>query len=401
MQPRNLWMMSYSSEVKSTFSVLLNSLLHYEPIGKRKVTQTAVSQADIPTNRLGLPETIWWKDESLFFLDQTQLPLTVIGERQDSIEQVFASIQALKVRGAPAIGVAGAYGLLVGIQADQEKPLAEFLDLVDARVNWLGEARPTAVNLKWALNRLVSFAKGQDVSNSADLYARMFDEAVRIHTEDRELCRSIGMHGSELIQSGHGILTHCNAGSLATSEYGTATSPMYVAHQNEVRFRVYADETRPLLQGARLTSWELQQAGIDVTLITDNMAAHMMSSGAIDLVIVGTDRVAANGDVANKIGTLGLAILAAHFEIPFYVALPYSTIDFSMADGKGIPIEERNADEVTHFGIRQTGPDNIQVRNPAFDVTPHELVSGLITERGVIHPPFDDNLRQLFASSHS
>ena len=359
---------------------------------------TTVPKHDIPKNRLGLPETIWWTAGELFILDQTQLPLTVVGERQDTIEQVFASIKSLKVRGAPAIGIAGAYGLLVGLRADRELPFADFLTSLETKAAWLGEARPTAVNLTWALGRMVSFAREQAARSSSELYDLLVGEAIRIHDEDRQLCQSIGTHGAELIQAGSGILTHCNAGSVATAEFGTATSPMYVAHQSGVPFRVYADETRPLLQGARLTSWELQQAGIDVTLLTDNMAAHIMSQGLIDLVIVGSDRVAANGDVANKIGTLGVAILARHFGIPFYVALPYSTIDLSMPSGAGIPIEERDAEEVTHFGARRTGPQGIQVRNPAFDVTPHELVAGLITERGIIRPPYAENLRAEYAA---
>jgi methylthioribose-1-phosphate isomerase len=349
-------------------------------------------EVSIPKNSLNLPETIWWKNGELFLLDQTQLPLAVVGEKQENIQQVSDSIKALKVRGAPAIGVAGAYGLLVGIKGDRELPPEEFMKRIETQAAWLGEARPTAVNLKWGLKRMVDFAKRQTAANSRELYEKLEGEAITIHNEDRELCRMIGVHGAALIKPGNGILTHCNAGSLATSEYGTATSPMYVAHKNQVPFRVYADETRPLLQGARLTSWELQQAGIDATLITDNMAAHIMSKGLIDLVIVGTDRTAANGDVANKIGTLGVAILAKHFNIPFYVALPYSTIDFNMPDGTGIPIEERDPVEVTHFGSRRTAPENIQVRSPAFDVTPHELVAGLITERGIIRPPFKENL---------
>ncbi len=351
----------------------------------------------IPQNRLNLPETLWWEEGDLYLLDQTQLPLNVVGELQTSLEHVSDSIKALKVRGAPAIGVAGAYGLLVGLKEDRKLGLDDFLKQVHSKAEWLGEARPTAVNLKWALKRMVEFANQQSTTESGELYDLMLSEAKRIHEEDRELCRMIGVHGAELIQPGQGVLTHCNAGSLATSEFGTATSPMYVAHQNQVPFKVYADETRPLLQGARLTSWELQQAGIDVTLITDNMAAHIMSQGLIDVVITGTDRVAANGDVANKIGTLGVAILAKHFGIPYYVALPYSTIDFNMEEGHGIPIEERAWEEVTHFGERRTAPEDIQVRSPAFDVTPHELVAGLITEKGLILPPFKENLQKLYS----
>ena len=357
-----------------------------------------MSDTSIPKNSLNLPETIWWEDGDLFLLDQTQLPLAIVGEKQETIEQVSESIKALKVRGAPAIGVAGAYGLLVGIKGDLGLPVDDFMARVESQAAWLGEARPTAVNLKWGLRRMVDFAKQQTVANSQELYDLLLEEAIRIHEEDRELCRMIGVHGAELIKPGYGILTHCNAGSLATSEYGTATSPMYVAHRNEVPFRVYADETRPLLQGARLTSWELQQGGIDVTLITDNMAAHIMSQGLIDIVITGTDRTASNGDVANKIGTLGVAILAKHFGIPFYVALPYSTIDFDMPEGGGIPIEERDPEEVTNFGARRTAPEGIKVRSPAFDVTPNELVAGLITERGIIKPPFKENLSKEYAT---
>ena len=256
---------------------------------------------------------------------------------QETIEQVFDSIKALKVRGARRDRRRRCVRTVGRHEADRELPHREFIARLESQAKWLGEARPTAVNLKWALGRMTNFAREQSVTNSNTLYDLLVAEAIRIHDEDRELCRSIGVHGAELIEPGSGVLTHCNAGSLATAEFGTATSPMYLAHQNGVPFRVYADETRPLLQGARLTSWELQHAGIDVTLLTDNMAAHIMSQGLIDLIIVGTDRVAANGDVANKIGTLGLAILAKHFEIPLYVALPYSTIDFDMPEGAESP----------------------------------------------------------------
>jgi methylthioribose-1-phosphate isomerase len=241
-------------------------------------------------------------------------------------------------------------------------------------------------------------AKHPECSSQA-LYQALVTEAKMIHSEDRHLCDKIGENGAGLIKEGMGVLTHCNAGALATSGIGTATAPMYTADTQGVKFRIYADETRPLLQGARLTSWELQKSGLDVTLITDNMAAHMMSKGLIDLVIVGTDRVAANGDVANKIGTLNVAILAKYYGIPFYVAFPFSTIDLNTPTGEGIEIEEREAAEVTHFGERQVAPDNIQVRSPAFDITPHELVSGFITEKALIKPPF--NLAEQFADCFS
>ena len=345
---------------------------------------------------LNLPETIRWQDGDLYLLDQTRLPLATVIEKQETVEQVWQSIKQLKVRGAPAIGVAGAYGLVLSVTEQTHLPYNTFLQELERQAAYLDSARPTAVNLKWALTRIVN--KARELSDLAvpEIYRSLVEEAVQIHDEDRRLCRQIGEHGLALIKPNTGILTHCNAGSLATAELGTALAPMYLAHEQGIPFRVYADETRPLLQGSRLTSWELQQAGIDVTLICDNMAAHMMSQGLIDLVIVGTDRVAANGDVANKIGTLGVAILAHYFNLPFYVACPYSTIDFDTPDGKSIVIEERGEEEVTHWGDRRTAPQNIQYRNPAFDITPHTLVTGLITDKGIIQPPYGQNLKRLY-----
>ena len=341
-----------------------------------------------------LPQTIRWNAGALYLLDQTKLPLEVIEEKQESVEQVWESIKQLKVRGAPAIGVAGAYGLLVALREKTVINKIDFMQEVENKVAYLDSARPTAVNLKWALNRMLKIAKTFSGNDSKELYKQLEEEAIRIHEEDVQLCLKMGVNGVSLIKEGMGILTHCNAGALATTGIGTATSPMYLAHQNGVQFRVYANETRPLLQGARLTSWELNKSGLDVTLLTDNMAAHIMSQGLIDLVITGTDRVAANGDVANKIGTHGIAILAKHFGIPFYVACPYSTIDMNTAEGKDIVIEERAPEEITHFALRRTAPEEIKVRNPAFDVTPNELVTGLITEKGIIRAPFSENLRK-------
>ena len=239
------------------------------------------------------------------------------------------------------------------------------------------------------------------MNTAKEMYEALKAEAVEIDMEDKELCMKMGEHGAPLVKKGMGLLTHCNAGSLATAGIGTATAPMYVAHEAGVDFRVYADETRPLLQGARLTSWELKEAGIDTTLITDNMAGHMMSKGLIDMVIVGTDRVAANGDVANKIGTMSVAILAKHFNIPFYVCCPSSTIDMSTPTGDLIEIEEREAYEVTSFGEKDTAPKNMQVRNPAFDVTPNAFVTGLITEKGIVSAPYKENLEKLFPDHQS
>ncbi len=346
----------------------------------------------------GRPKAVRWENDELYLLDQTRLPVEVVIERQDTVEQVWNSIKQLKVRGAPAIGVAGAYGLVVAMLHERVSGRDAFLAALEQHACYLDSSRPTAVNLRWALERVVNTAKRSDAASAPSLLKVITDEAVAIHREDEELCRLIGEHGVDLISEGAGLLTHCNAGRLATSEYGTATAPMYLAHKRGVRFRIYADETRPLLQGARLTSWELQQAGLDVTLIADTMTAYVMDAGLIDLVIVGTDRVAANGDVANKIGTLGVAILARHFGIPFYVALPFSTIDFNTPTGAEIVIEERDPDEVRSFGRRPTAPPDVKVRNPAFDVTPHHLVSGFITDRGMVGPPFAENLRKLYVT---
>ena len=345
-----------------------------------------------------LPHSIEWKAGALYLLDQTRLPLETVVEKQDSLEQVWDSIKQLKVRGAPAIGIAGAYGLVIGLRKKTHLSAADFLIEVERQAHYLDTARPTAVNLHWALMRLVNQAKAI-AGSPTEILAALEQAAIQIHDEDRQLCRAIGTHGVTLIQPGMGVLTHCNAGALATSELGTALSPLYLAHEQGIPFRVYADETRPLLQGARLTSWELQQHGIDVTLICDSMAAHLMSQGIIDMVIVGTDRVAANGDVANKIGTLSVAIAAQYFEIPFYVACPYSTIDFETASGQTIVIEERGEAEVTHFGDRRTAPQAMKVRNPAFDVTPNHLVTGLITERGILRPPYGASLKANYAQA--
>ncbi|MDA3951717.1 MAG: S-methyl-5-thioribose-1-phosphate isomerase [Spirochaeta sp.] len=341
-------------------------------------------------------KSIEWTDGKLSLLDQTQLPVDVTVEEQTSVEQVWDSIKKLKVRGAPAIGVAGAYGLVVAMRDKTTLDAGAFMDELQRNADYLDSSRPTAVNLSWALKRVVAAARESGAATGGALLDVVRETAEAIHQEDIELCRKIGEYGVPLIQDGMGVLTHCNAGRLATSEYGTATAPMYLAHQNGVRFSVYSDESRPLLQGSRLTAWELKEAGIDVYTITDNMAAFVMQQGLIDLVIVGTDRVAANGDVANKIGTMGVAILAKHFGIPFYVASPFSTIDLATPTGSDIVIEERGEDEVTHFGLRRTAPEGIKVRNPAFDVTPNELVTAIITDRGIIKAPYTENLKKVF-----
>jgi methylthioribose-1-phosphate isomerase len=345
-----------------------------------------------------LPPTIEWRDGDLLLLDQTRLPHEIVVENVADGQAVWRAIRELRVRGAPAIGVAAAYGLCIAMRDSTALPLAEFRAALEHHADWLETARPTAVNLSWGIRRMLRHSRDVDAHDAATLYAALIDEAKRIHEEDVALCAGIGEHGMPLIHEGSGVLTHCNAGALATTGSGTATAPIYAAHRAGRAFKVYADETRPLLQGARLTAFELQQAGVDVTLIMDSAAASVMSQGLVDLVIVGTDRVAANGDFANKIGTLGIAIAASHFGIPFYVACPSSTLDLETPGGSRIEIEERDADEITHLAGRRIAPDAMKARNPAFDVTPHALVTGFITERGIVKPPFDRTLGSFFAA---
>lgn len=342
-----------------------------------------------------LPDTVRWENDTFYIIDQTKLPNEYSEIPLRTREAVYEAIKALKVRGAPAIGIAGAYGLCVCAHAHMEKPHSSFMAELKQDANYLNSSRPTAVNLSWAIKRVMKKVYACGETAPSKIYAKMVEEAVKIHKEDIAICEGIGRHGKSLITKDCGVLTHCNAGSLATSRLGTATAPMYTAAADGVKFRIYADETRPLCQGSRLTAWELQKAGLDVTLICDNMAASMMAKGKIDLVIVGTDRVAANGDVANKIGTLGVAILAKHFGIPFYVACPSSTFDPGTEKGDDIVIEQRGADEVCHFGEKRTAPRDIKVENPAFDVTPHGLVTGIITEKGIITAPYITNLKKL------
>ncbi|HEY1608242.1 MAG TPA: S-methyl-5-thioribose-1-phosphate isomerase [Paraburkholderia sp.] len=344
-----------------------------------------------------LPPTIAWRDDTLYLLDQTRLPHACNVEAATTADAVWRAIHELRVRGAPAIGVAAAYGLCVAMQPERGLARDVFAARIAQQAAYLDSARPTAVNLRWALNRMLDAAKRSIAPDTATLYAELVEEAQRIHREDEALCEGIGEFGRSLIREGAGVLTHCNAGALATTGIGTATAPLYRAHRDGIAFRVYADETRPLLQGARLTAYELHRAGLDVTLIADGMAASMMAQGLVELVIVGTDRVAANGDFANKIGTLGVAIAARYFGIPFYVACPSSTLDLGTARGADIVIEERRGDEVTHHGGRPMAPAGVRVRNPAFDVTPHELVTGFVTELGIVRTPFDANFAARFA----
>jgi methylthioribose-1-phosphate isomerase len=368
-----------------------------ETSGQDNILQSGelmVSPAPLET----LPATLAWQEEVLYLLDQTRLPQAVVVERVADVEDVWRWIHELRVRGAPAIGVAAAYGLCVAMQPLRHLSSGDFQSQLMQQASFLDSARPTAVNLSWSLKRMLAAAHRSAAQAPDAIYQVLVDEARKIHAEDRALCAGIGAHGVSLITPGCGVLTHCNAGALATTGMGTATAPIYMAHQQGICFRIFADETRPLLQGSRLTAFELQRAGVDVTLITDSMAASIMSQGLVDLVIVGTDRVAANGDFANKIGTLSVAIAARYFGIPFYVACPSSTLDLLTANGSDIVIEEREDHEVTHVAGQPTAPVDIKVRNPAFDVTPHDLVTGFITERGIVKSPFDKNFAALFSS---
>jgi methylthioribose-1-phosphate isomerase len=341
-------------------------------------------------------QSVIWAGDRLDLLDQRLLPEEVTYLPLVSAQDVWEAIRHLKVRGAPAIGIAAAYGVVLGSRDNDSKD--KWLQSVNEAAEYLATSRPTAVNLFWALDRMKQRAADLSAGQLKlpELKEALLREAIAIQSEDEETCRLIGEHALTLFKEGMGVLTHCNAGGLATAKYGTALAPFYLAEEQGIKLRVFADETRPVLQGARLTAFELQQAGVDVTLICDNMAGLVMNKGWIDAVIVGTDRVAANGDVANKIGTYSVAVLAKAHNIPFYVACPLSTIDLNTPSGDLIPIEERNAEEITEGFGKRTAPQGIKVFNPAFDVTPNEYVTAIITEKGIIRPPFNVNLRELF-----
>lgn len=344
---------------------------------------------------ISLPKAVEYKDKKMFILDQVKLPIEVSVVELNNHEEVWHAINKLMVRGAPAIGIAGAFGLLISLKNYLNLSPSEFKAKVVELSTYINSSRPTAVNLSWSLGRMSRKAATCFNDTTGEIFKILEEEAINIYNEEIESCKKIGEYGSILIKSNDCILTHCNAGALAVSEYGTALSPLYHAFDKGRQFKVYADETRPLLQGARLTAWELSQVGIDVTLICDNMAAYAMSKGLINMVIVGCDRVAANGDTANKIGTLSTAILAKHYNIPFYVACPYSTYDINTLTGDDIIIEERKSNEVTSFMGVKSAPDNINVLNPAFDVTPANLITAFITDKGIIKPPFDVNMQDV------
>jgi len=350
----------------------------------------------------GVVRSVMLDDEgggALVLLDQTLLP----GEKKflclTRIEDIWEAIYQLRVRGAPAIGIAAAYGVYLAAKwsgaATYDGLLADFLKAKE----YLASSRPTAVNLFWALDRMERRIRREAGSPADRVREALRDEAERIRAEDEDVCRRIGEHALSLLKPGMGLLTHCNAGTIATAKYGTALAPIYLGQERGYGFRVFADETRPLLQGARLTVWELMEAGVDVTLICDNMASIVMKEGKIDAVLVGCDRVARNGDTANKIGTSGVAILAKHYGIPFYVHAPLSTIDLNCRTGDDIHIELRPAEEVTSkWYEKPMAPEGAKVYNPAFDVTDHELITAIITEKGIAYPPYEESIPRLFES---
>ncbi|MEG1802615.1 MAG: S-methyl-5-thioribose-1-phosphate isomerase [Lachnospiraceae bacterium] len=333
---------------------------------------------------------------ALQLIDQTKLPTETCILYLSELAEIREAIYRLKVRGAPAIGVAAAIGIYLAADRFRESDYAEFYRQFKKDKEYLNASRPTAVNLSWALARMEGIVICNAEKSVADIKEALHMEAKKIWKEDIEVCKKIGEYGLELLKPGDGILTHCNAGSLATVTYGTATAPMYLGHEQGYAFRIFADETRPLLQGARLTAYELQEAGMDVTLICDNMSGSVMRNGWVNAVLVGCDRVAANGDTANKIGTAMVALAAKRYGIPFYVCAPSSTIDFTTATGKEIVIEQRSPEEVTNMWYEKPmAPEGVKVYNPCFDITDADLISGIITEYGTIVPPFQENLKKL------
>jgi len=340
--------------------------------------------------------TIEWKNDSVYLIDQTLLPGKVLKRRIQTTPEMADAIRSMQIRGAPAIGIAAAFGIYLGARTAETSSPEDFLDVVYSAASLLRKTRPTAVNLFWALDRMEQKARSVVNLDPQDRLEELLQEAQNIMEEDRQMCRAIGKNGLSLIKEKTvTFLTHCNAGALATADYGTALGIVYAAQEAGKTVHVFSDETRPQLQGSRLTAWELQQAGIEVTVICDNMAAFVMKQKKIDYIVVGADRIARNGDVANKIGTYNLAVLAEKHKIPFIVAAPSSTFDLSIENGSQIPIEERNRDEVIRrFGVL-TAPENVAVYNPAFDVTENQLITAIVTEKGVLWPPFGETIKRL------
>ena len=337
---------------------------------------------------------------SVVILDQTQLPNRQVYLSLDSAEAIYRAIKTLAVRGAPAIGICAGYGMYVLAQQETTEDYAAFRAALESVGAYLISSRPTAVNLSWAVNRMLRIVSGNAGKSVGEIRELLRKECIAIHDEDIRMCFRVSEYGLSLVKPNDGILTHCNAGPLATSKYGTAIGPILLGKERGIDFHVYADETRPLLQGARLTAYELQRAGVDVTLICDNMASIVMKNGWVQACFVGCDRIAANGDFANKIGTSGVAVLAKHYGIPLYSLGPTSTIDMNCPTGADIRIEERDPDEIKTMWYREPmALPEVKCYNPAFDVTDHELLTAIVTDRGIVYPPFDVNLRKLFAEN--
>jgi methylthioribose-1-phosphate isomerase len=339
--------------------------------------------------------TLEWAESGVRFLDQTKLPTEETYVTCKTYAQVADVIRNMVVRGAPAIGVAAAMGIALGVKNSKAQSVGELKPEFDQICDVLGQTRPTAVNLFWAIRRMREKFETLRVRPLPQIKQALIEEAQRMHAEDIAANQAMGRHGATLMPATGGVLTHCNAGALATCGYGTALGVIRAAVEQGKRIHVYADETRPFLQGARLTAWELLKDGIPTTVISDSMAGAMMKQGKINAIVVGADRIAANGDVANKIGTYTLAVLAKEHAIPFYVAAPFSTVDLETPDGDGIPIEQRDSKEVTHIAERQIVPTGVKVENPAFDVTPSKYVTAIVTERGIARAPYEDSLRRL------
>lgn len=341
--------------------------------------------------------TLKWEDDHLILLDQTLLPDEIKYVSCKTIEDIYFGIKEMQVRGAPAIGITAAYGMLIAANKAPCASKEEFFDYMVSAGEYLKTSRPTAVNLMWAVDRMIDKAKAVSELSIEKIKDELKEEAFAIHEEDRQINRKIGDNLLSLLKDGDTVLTHCNAGSLATSEYGTALSVFYRAKEKGMNIKAFVDETRPRLQGARLTAFELYNAGVDVTLICDNMAALVMSQKKIDAVIVGCDRIAANGDTANKIGTFSVSLLAKHFNIPMYIAAPTPTIDMKCKCGADIPIEERSADEVLCINGKPITAKGVKTYNPSFDVTPAENITAIVTEKGIVYPPFSQNLKKLMS----
>lgn len=341
-------------------------------------------------------KSIEWRDDHVRILDQTYLPGREVYSDIRDVGRMWEAIKKLRIRGAPAIGIAAAYGMYLGVKDLPENAFESFIVEVNRLAEYLEGARPTAVNLKWATNRIKSTIRAHKNKEISEIKEIILKTAKTIHDEDKRICKKIGENGVELIPKKSQVLTHCNTGSLATGQYGTALSVIFHAHEQGKKPFVWVGETRPLLQGSRLTAWELQNAEIPMKIITDSSAGSLMRQGEVDIIMVGADRVAANGDAANKIGTYPLAVLARENDIPFYIAAPLSTIDMEIDNGNDIPLEERDQEEILNYSDAQVAPKKAEAYNPAFDITPHSYINGIVTEEGIIEPPLDEGFRNIF-----